>query len=683
MTAVSVDRIRNAVLLSHSGAGKTTLAEGMLFTTKAISRLGKVDDGTTTSDYEPEEAKRRISLNLSVLPCTYQEHKLNVLDAPGYADFIGDMNAATRVAEGAVLVIDAAAGVEVGAEMAWGLMDEAGLPRLIFINKMDRENADFFSILEAVKARLGAKAVPVQLPIGAESGFLGVVDLVTGKAHTGADGQEAEVPADMADAVTSYRDKLIEAAVENDDELIAKYLEGGEISEEELRRGLEQGARQGQLVPVLAGSAIKGIGVSSLLDALVRYLPSPADVAPPEGVEVSPTAPPAALVFKTTADPYVGKLSYFRVYSGVTASNSQVWNVNQKQIERVGQLYLMRGKTQEPVPQVTVGDIGAVAKLSVTGTGDTLGSREHPVSLPGISFPTPILRLAVQPKTKADLDKMGLSLPRLMEEDPTILVQREPDTSETLLAGMGETHLEVAVERLQRKFGVDVKVQVPRVPYKETITVSAKADYRHKKQTGGHGQFAHVFLEVSPLPRGSGHTEFASRIVGGAISRNYIPAVEKGVQEAAHEGSLGGYPVVDVKATLYDGKEHPVDSSDICFKIAGSHALKEGLAQAQPVLLEPVMKLQVQVPETLTGDIIGDLNTKRAKVLGMSPQGGTNTIEALAPLAEVQRYLIDLRSMTQGRGKFTMEFSHYEEVPAHLTQRIVAEKQQAKVAEKA
>jgi elongation factor G len=683
MTAVSADRIRNAVLLSHSGAGKTSLAEGMLFAAKAISRLGKVDDGTTTSDYEPEEARRRISLNLAVLPCTYQEHKLNILDAPGYADFIGDMKAALRVVEGAVLVIDAAAGVEVGTEMAWGLVEEAGLPRLIFINKMDRENADFYRTLDEVRTRLGTRAVPVQLPMGAEAGFQGVVDMVTGKAYTGADGKEAEVPPDMAEAVSTYREKLVEAAVENDDELIAKYLEGGDISEEELRRGLEQGARRGQLVPVLAGSALKSIGVTSMLDAVVRYLPSPAEVTPPEGVEVSPTATPAALVFKTTADPYVGKLSYFRVYSGTLASNSQVWNTKQGQMERVGQLYLIRGKTQEPVPHVAAGDIGAVAKLSVTATGDTLGSREHPISLPGISFPTPILRLAVQPKTKADLDKMGVSLPRLMDEDPTIVVQREPDTNETLLAGMGETHLEVAVERLQRKFGVDVKVQVPRVPYKETITASAKGDYRHKKQTGGHGQFAHVYLEVEPLPRGSGHAEFASRIVGGAISRNYIPAVEKGVQEAAHEGVLAGYPVVDFKATLYDGKEHPVDSSDICFKIAGSHALKASLSEAQPVLLEPIMKLRVEVPEPLTGDIIGDLNTKRAKVLGMNPQGGINVIEALAPLAEVQRYLIDLRSMTQGRGKFTMEFSHYEEVPAHLTQRIIAGRQQEKTAEKA
>ncbi|MDP6509750.1 MAG: elongation factor G [Dehalococcoidia bacterium] len=683
MTAVSAKRIRNTALLAHSGAGKTSLADAMLFAAKAISRLGKVDDGTATSDYEPEEAKRRISLNLTVLPCTWLDHKLNLLDAPGYADFIGDVRVSLRVSEGAVVVIDAAAGVEVGTEMAWNLVGEAGLPRLIFINKMDRENADFFNTLEAATSKLGVKAVPVQLPIGAEAGFQGVVDLITGKAYTGGEGQEREIPADMADLVSTYRDKLIEAAVETDDELITKYLEGGEVTEEELRRGLEQGARQGQLVPVLAGSALKSIGVNFLMDAIVRYLPSPAEVAPPKGVEVSPTTTPAALVFKTTADPYVGKLSYFRVYSGTIASNSHVWNCTKQHDERMGQLYLVRGKTQEPAPEVAAGDIGAVAKLSVTTTGDTLGSKEHPASLPGITFPSPILRMAVQPKTKADLDKMGLSLPRLMEEDPTISIQREADTSETLLAGMGETHLEVAVERLQRKFGLDVKVQVPRVPYKATVTTSAKADYRHKKQTGGHGQFAHVFLEVSPLPRGSGQIEFASRIVGGAISKSYIPAVEKGVMEASHDAGLGGYPVVDVKATLYDGKEHPVDSSDICFKIAGSHALKEGLSEAQPVLLEPVMKLQVEVPEPLTGEIIGDLNTKRAKVLGVNPQGGINVIEALAPMSEVQRYLIDLRSMTQGRGRFTMEFSHYEEVPAQLTQRIVAERQQEKGSEKA
>ncbi|MDP6099821.1 MAG: elongation factor G [Dehalococcoidia bacterium] len=682
MTAISAERIRNTALLSHSGAGKTSLAEAMLFAAKAIPRLGKVDDGTTTSDYEPEEAKRRISLNLTVLPCTWLDYKLNLLDAPGYADFIGDVKVSLRVTEGAVVVIDAAAGVEVGTEIAWHILGEASLPRLIFINKMDRENADFFATLDAATSKLGARAVPVQLPIGAEAGFQGVVDLITGKAYTGSDDQETEVPADMADVVSTYREKLTEAAIETDDELLTKYLEGEEVTEEELRRGLEQGVRQGQLVPVLAGSALKNIGVRFLMDAIVRYLPSPAGVAPPEGLEVSTTTPPAALVFKTTADPYVGKLSYFRVYSGTVASNSHVWNSTKQHDERMGQLYLVRGKTQEPAPEVAAGDIGAVAKLSVTTTGDTLGTKEHPTSLPGITFPTPILRMAVQPKTKADLDKMGLSLPRLMEEDPTILIQREADTGETLLAGMGETHLEVAVERLQRKFGLDVKVQIPKVPYKATVTTPAKADYRHKKQTGGHGQFAHVFLEISPLPRGSGRVEFASRIVGGAISKSYIPAVEKGVMEASHDAGLGGYPVVDVKATLYDGKEHPVDSSDICFKIAGSHALKEGLSEAQPVLLEPVMKIEVEVPEPLTGEIIGDLNTKRAKVLGMSPQGGINVIEALAPMSEVQRYLIDLRSMTQGRGRFTMEFSHYEEVPAQLTQRIVAEKQQDKASEK-
>ncbi|MDP7240079.1 MAG: elongation factor G, partial [Dehalococcoidia bacterium] len=593
MTAISAERIRNTALLSHSGAGKTSLAEAMLFAAKAIPRLGKVDDGTTTSDYEPEEAKRRISLNLTVLPCTWLDYKLNLLDAPGYADFIGDVKVSLRVTEGAVVVIDAAAGVEVGTEIAWHILGEASLPRLIFINKMDRENADFFATLDAATSKLGARAVPVQLPIGAEAGFQGVVDLITGKAYTGSDDQETEVPADMADVVSTYREKLTEAAIETDDELLTKYLEGEEVTEEELRRGLEQGVRQGQLVPVLAGSALKNIGVRFLMDAIVRYLPSPAGVAPPEGLEVSTTTPPAALVFKTTADPYVGKLSYFRVYSGTVASNSHVWNSTKQHDERMGQLYLVRGKTQEPAPEVAAGDIGAVAKLSVTTTGDTLGTKEHPTSLPGITFPTPILRMAVQPKTKADLDKMGLSLPRLMEEDPTILIQREADTGETLLAGMGETHLEVAVERLQRKFGLDVKVQIPKVPYKATVTTPAKADYRHKKQTGGHGQFAHVFLEISPLPRGSGRVEFASRIVGGAISKSYIPAVEKGVMEASHDAGLGGYPVVDVKATLYDGKEHPVDSSDIAFKIAASMALKKGTEDAHPALLEPVMNMKI------------------------------------------------------------------------------------------
>lgn len=688
MAQLNANNLRNVALLSHSGAGKTTLSEALLFAAKAIPRLGRVEEGNTASDWEPESVKRKISLNLSVLPLLWGEHKINLLDSPGYADFLGEMKAGLRVAEAGVVVVCCASGVEVGTELAWRLLQEAHLPRLVFLSKLDRENADFLRILEELRSKLGAKAIPLQLPIGSQAAFQGVVDLISGKAYIGAEGKEGEVPQAVQEAVASYREKLIEAAVESDDELISRYLDGGEITAEEILRGIARGTQGGQMVPVLVGSALKGIGLRFLAEAIIRYFPSPAQAPAkatgPSGeevLEVSSAGPLSALVFKTTADPYIGRLSYFRVYSGAIFSNSQVWNGAKGQMERVGQLFVMRGKNQEPVAEVGAGDIGAVPKLSVTATGDTLTSRERPLTLPGIVFPSPTLRLAVVPRTKADLDKMGIVLPRLLEEDPTLRLEKEQDTGEILLVGLGETHIEVSVERLQRKFGVGIMVRIPKVPYKETITVPTRAEYRHKKQTGGHGQFAHVFLALEPLPRGTG-LQFEEKLVGQSMSRSYVPSVEKGVLEAAQEGGLGGFPVVDVKATLYDGKEHPVDSSDICFKIAGANAFKTGAAQAQPTLLEPIMRLRVSVPEALTGDVIGDLNTKRARVLGMVPEAGTNHIEALVPLAEVQRYVITIQSLTQGRGRFTMEFSHYEAVPPHVTQRIIAEAKAEKAGEK-
>lgn len=678
--------IRNIILLSHAGAGKTSLAEAMLFTSGAISRLGRVDDGNTVSDYEPEEIKRKTSLNLSLLPFQWQGVKVNLLDAPGYADFYGEVKAGLRVADSAILVICAASGVEVGTEEMWSFLEEAGLPRLIFINKMDRENANFERVLEEIRNRLTSNCFPVQLPIGAQAEFKGVVDLIAGKAFL-KDGGEAPVPPEMEEAVASSREKLVESAIESDDELISRYLEGEEIGEEEIRKALKESIKERRIVPVFVGSSLQLIGVSSLMDAIVNYLPSPQEAPPARAtnpatgdqiiLEASPQGPLAVLVFKTAADPYVGKLSYFRVYSGTLSSNSQAWNVNKGEMERIGQLFSIRGKSQEGVPQVEAGDLGAVAKLSVTSTGDTLCAREQPLVLEPPSFPQPVISMAMHPKTKADLDKMGTVLPRLLEEDPALQIRREQDTGETLLCGLGETHLEVAMERMQRKFGVEVKLDIPKIPYKETITTSVRADYRHKKQTGGHGQFAHVFLELEPLPRGSG-IQFEERLVGQNMSRSYVPAVEKGIYEAAQEGVLAGYPVVDVKAVLYDGKDHPVDSSDICFKIAGAYAFKRGLEQAKPLLLEPIVKLKVKVPEPLTGDIISNLNTKRARVMGITPEGSYNIIEALAPLAEVQNYATDLRSLTQGRGRFTLEFSHYEEVPPHLTQKIVAEKKGSK-----
>jgi elongation factor G len=675
--------IRNVVLLSHQGAGKTSLAEFMLFTAGAIQRLGSVADGTTTSDYDPLEVERHMGINLSLLPIRWQETKLNIIDAPGYADFAGEARSGLRVTEGAIIVICAASGVEVGTEQMWSDAERANLPRLIFVNKMDRDNADFFSTLKGIQVKLSPKCLPLQLPIGSQKDFQGIIDLVSMKAYIGADSKEAEIPSALKEQAEANREKLVEAAVEVDDELINKYLEGQPIGSEEIFAAIRKSTIAGKLVCVFAGSALQGIGTRQILNGICSYLPSPeekgATVAKnvstgnPEEIKPDSESPLSGLVFKTTADPYVGKLSYFRIYSGVISSNSQVWNANKNSMERIGQLFTMLGKNQQTVQQVTVGDIGAVAKLSLTTTGDTLCAREYPVILPGIEFPKANFSMAIQPQAKTDLDKMSTVLPRICEEDPSLQIRREPDTNEFIISGIGDNHLEITREKIRRKFGVEVRLDLPMIPYKETITASTKAEYKHKKQTGGHGQYGHVFLELEPLPRGGGF-EFAKKIVGGAIPQNYIPSVEKGVNEAKQEGVLAGYPVVDVKVSLYDGSFHAVDSSDIAFKIAGAQALKKGLSQGQPVLVEPIMKLTITVPETYTGDITSDLNTKRGRVLGMNPGNGVNVIEAQAPYAELLRYALNLRSLTQGRGSFAMEFDHYEEVPAHLSQKIIAEK---------
>ena len=677
-------QIRNVVLLSHQGAGKTSLVESMLFTSGAIQRLGSVADGTTTSDYDPLEIERHMGVNLSLLPTQWQAMKLNIIDTPGYADFVGEARSGLRVAEGAVIAVCAASGVEVGTEQMWSDAEKGGLPRLIFVNKMDRDNADFLSTLKGMQAKLSPKCMPVQVPIGSQKDFQGVIDLVTMKAYIGTDSQEAEVPSALREQAEASREKLVEAAVEADDELINKYLEGESIGNEEVFAAIRKSTIAGKLVPVFAGSALKGIGTQQILNGICSYLPSPEEngaipaknVSTGDQEELKPDSesPLAGLVFKTTADPYVGKLSYFRIYSGIISSNSQVWNANKNSMERIGQLFTMLGKNQQTVPQIAAGDIGAVAKLSVTTTGDTLCARERPVILPGIEFPKANFSMSIQPQAKSDLDKMSTVLPRICEEDPSLQTRREADTNEFIISGVGDNHLEITREKIRRKFGVDVKLDLPKIPYKETITTSTKTEYKHKKQTGGHGQYGHVLLELEPLPRGGGF-EFVEKIFGGAIPQNYIPSVEKGVNEARQEGVLAGYPVVDVRVTLYDGSFHPVDSSDIAFKIAGAQALKKGLSQGQPVLVEPIMKLTITVPESYTGDITSDLNTKRGRVLGMNPGNGVNVIEAQAPYAELLRYALNLRSLTQGRGSFVMEFDHYEEVPAHLSQKITADKQ--------
>jgi elongation factor G len=674
MEKYRAEQIRNIVLLSHNNAGKTTLCENMLFQAKAIPRLGRIEDGTTTSDYEPEETKRKISINLSLLPLEWNKTKVNLIDTPGYSDFVGEVKASLRAADGAVIVVSAAAGVEVGTELTWKYAEERGLPRLMFVNKIDRENADFFKTVEQIQSQFGRKCVAAQLPIGAESSFEGVFDLISVKG--------AKAPPSIADKVNKFHEKLVEAVAETDDNLITKYLEGTELTEEEIRSALRAATLAGKLVPILAGSALRNKGITELLNTICNYLPSPKDRGKfkaknpqsqkEEEIEPDEAAPFAALVFKTTADPYVGKLTYLRVFSGAINSDSTVWNATRNRAERIGQLYTVRGKTQEAVPRIPAGDIGAVAKLAETNTGDTLCNKDKPLVLPPIEFPLPTLSVAVHPKTKADLDKLGSSLTRLCEEDPTLAIRKDADTAETVLSGMGDTHFDVSAEKMKRKFGVEVRIETPKIPYRETITIPVKSEYKHKKQTGGHGQYGHVWLRLEPLPRGSG-TEFGEEIVGGAVPRNYIPAVEKGVNEAVKEGVLAGYPITDMKITLFDGSFHAVDSSEISFKIAASYAIKKGMTQGNPVLLEPIMNLHITIPDNFTGDVMSDLNSKRARVLGMSPGDGINVIDAQGPLSELQKYAIDLRAITQGRGTYTMEFSHYEQVPAHVTQKIIAE----------
>ena len=671
MAQFDTQHFRNVVLLSHSGAGKTSLVENFLSATGGITRLGKVESGNTVSDYEPEEIKRQASIQTSVVPCVWQGHKLNFLDTPGYPDFMGEVVSGLRAADAALLVVAAHAGVEVGTENAWELCKTKGVPRIIFINKMDRENADFGRALESIRAAFGGRCVALQVPVGAEQQFQGVVGLLQ---------PPTDVPSAVADDVKRLRESLVEAIVETADDLTTKYLEGAGISQEELLAALKRSVLNGEIVPVLAGSATKPGGINELMDSIVDLLPSPADVPAMEAavgggdghkeLTADPNGPLGAMIFKTTADPFVGKLSYFRVFSGTMKGDSQVWNATRGQEERIAQLFVPQGKIQEPIEKLVAGDIGAVAKLSAAGTGDTFSQKDSPIILEPIRFPEPVFTSAIYPKSKADLDKMNSSLARLVEEDPTLHLRRDSDTGETLLSGMGETHIEVAMEKAKRKFGVELLSSLPKVAYRETISVTTKTEYKHKKQTGGHGQYGHVKIELEPAPRGTGF-EFGARVVGGNVPKEYIPAVEKGIVKSLPEGVLAGYPIVDLKVVLYDGSSHPVDSSGMSFELAGSYALRKGVGEAQPVLLEPVMHLSVTIPDAYTGEVIGDLNGKRARILGMTPQGGTTVIEAEVAQAEVLRYATELRSMSQGRGRFSMEFAHYEEVPQHLTQRIV------------
>ena len=663
MDQFTTKQLRNVVLLSHSAAGKTSLAEAMLFTTKAISRIGRVEEGNTISDFEPEEHKRGSSLQLAVLPSVWKGTKINLLDTPGYPDFMGETVSALRVADAAVIVVSAPAGVEVGAEQVWRQVRELGLATIVFINKMDRENAEYGRVLKQVHELFGKQCVAVNVPLGAEAQFEGVASLL-----------DTDAPAESS----AYAEQLAEAVAETNDALTEKYLEAGELSREELAQGLGEGVRSGSIVPVLAGSATQRKGVEELLDAIVEYFPSPGERpaatvskdGPSQELSADSNIPLAALVFKTAADPYVGKLTYFRIYSGTFKANTEVWNANRGESERVGQLFVTCGKSQESVPELMAGDLGCLSKLAAAATGDTLTTRANPFQLPGIEFPTVNYQVAVTPKSKADLDKMSIALSRLAEEDPSLRMSREAATGEFVISGMGSTHVEVMVEKAKRKFGVELEVAPPKVAYRETVGKVQVVEYRHKKQTGGHGQYGHVVLRLEPLERGQGY-QFGNEVVGGNVPREYVPAVEKGVMKAMEEGATAGYPIVDVKVVLFDGSSHPVDSSGASFEIAGTMALKKGMLDAAPMLLEPVMRLQVTVPEAYAGDIIGDLNTRRAKIANMSPADGVAAIDAEVPQAEVLQYATTLRALSQGRGAFTMHFDHYGEVPSHLTQRIV------------
>lgn len=666
MKQYSSDRIRNVAVASHQGTGKTSLVEAMLFSAGATTRMGRVEEGNTVCDWDPDEVKHHISINATLAPVEWRDHKINLVDTPGYADFVGEVREGLRVADAALMLVSAVDGLQVGTELVWGWADDASLAKVVFVNKMERENADFNRVVQELRARYGIRVVPVQIPLGREHAFHGVVDLLHRKAYTFAGDKMSvmDVPEDVRHEVEEFRQQLIEAACETDDDLMTRYLEGEEIGDEDLLMAVRTATAQGDIIPVLCGAATANVGIPCLLDALVDLVPGPVEDS------ASANGHLAALVWKTIADPYVGKLSFFRVYSGDLEHDSHVFNASRSHDEHIGPVLVTRGKHQEQVQRISTGDIGAVAKLHDTHTGDTLCRKEAPITLDPIEFPEPSFSASVVAKTKADLDKLGQALTRALEEDPTLHMQRDAETGETILSGVGESHLQIAVERLKRKYGVDVALGDPKVPYRETIRGSARAEGRHKKQTGGRGQFGDVWVEFEPYVEGD--FQFVNKIVGGAVPKQYIPAVEKGIQEAMTKGPLAGFPVIHVRATLYDGKYHDVDSSEMAFKIAGSLAFKEGIMKADPVLLEPIMDVEVVVPEQYMGDIIGDLNSRRARVLGMEPMaGGKQKVRAHAPLASLGHYATVVRSITQGRGMFTMRLLDYEEVPPHEAQKVI------------
>jgi elongation factor G len=681
MKEYTTEFIRNIALASHSSSGKTMLTEAFLHFTGATTRLGRIEDGTTIADFEEEEQRRGISLSTALAPVEYKEHKINLLDTPGYTDFVGEVISALRIADGVLVLIDSVAGAEVGTEIAMNYCDQFKLPRFIVINKMNRDNANFRKALESVQEISKVRLIPVQLPWGEKQDFKGVIDLLTLKAYAGDGKTVVDIPEEYADEIEAARMELIEAAAESEDSLLEKYLEGETLSEEEIKRGLRGVILSGSYAPVFVAAGSAEIGIAPLLDAMIDLFPSPKKIPTviatgkdgEEELAANDAGPLAAYVWKTTADPFVGKITYFRVYSGMITADSRVWNQNKGAEERLGSIHLMRGKEQIGVKVVHAGDIGTVPKLSVTSTGDTLCDKSHPLTLSVPVYPSALFQVAVFPKTQADSAKLSPTLTRLCEEDSTLTWHQIASTNQTILQGMGDQHIDVAIRKAEAKFQTALNIDMPKVPYQETITKRGQAMYRHKKQTGGAGQFGEVHMRVEPLP--DEDYAFSNDVFGGAVSSSYMPAIEKGIKGVMKEGAIAGYPIKNVKVSVYDGKEHPVDSKPVAFEIASREAFKLAVKDASPVLLEPIMNVRIVVPEANMGEVLGDLNTRRARVQGMDTEKGRSIVTAQVPLAEMLRYTTDLRSITGGRGVFTMEFSHYEVVPAHLAQEVIAARQ--------
>lgn len=675
--------LRNVGIVGHGGSGKTTVTEAMLYNTGVLDRFGKVEDGTTTTDYDQEEIKRKISISSAMAPCDWKNVRINIIDTPGYFDFIGEVVSGLKVCDSAVIVLDAVAGVEVGVEKAWEYVLEDKIPSIFFINKMDRENANFSKVLNQLREVFGNRVIPFELPIGVEASFCGVVDLVEMKSRISENGKciEDSIPNNMALEIEEHRNMIIEAVAQTDEELMEKYFGGEELSEEEILKGLRKGVLEGDLIPVLCGAATKNMGIQTLMNTIEHFMPSPTDIAHFEAknikndahevIPVDINAPFCAQVFKTVADPFVGKISLFKVISGTLISDTEVLNPNKDKKERIGNLFLMRGKKQISMDKLIAGDIGAVSKLQFTSTGDTLCDILNPVIFDEIKFPHPVLSMGIEPKSKGDEDKIGNAILRLTEEDPTLKVEKNVETRQTLISGLGEQHLEIVCKKLLNKFGVDVILKDPIIPYRETIKKSAKAEGKHKKQSGGHGQYGHVWVEFEPIEDKSKDFEFVDKIVGGVVPRQYIPAVEKGLSECMQQGVLAGYPAVNVRCILYDGSYHPVDSAEMPFKIAAALAYKKGMTNANPVLLEPIYHIEILVPDEYMGDIMGDLNKKRGRILGMEKEGMLQKVVAEAPYVELSKYATDLRSMTQARGNFSMHFERYEEIPSIIAQKII------------